>query len=198
MGAEIAGIGSHRADHRRRPRLAGAVHAVLPDRIEFGTLACAAAPTANWFLPHGRVDLLGAAASALEAAGRREMHETADGVIARAPRRPARHRRHDRPLPGFATDLQAPTMALLALRRRKRDHRDDFEQRFRHVDELQDGRRHRRPRPDGPGARRARLQGAAVTGTDVRAAAALVIAGLGAGGETRSTASTISTAAMTA
>ena len=91
-----------------------------------------------------------------------------------------------RPYPGFATDLQAPAMALLATAAGASAITETiFEQRFRHVDELRK-----------MGARIAvhgrtalvrgvdRLAGARVTASDVRAAAALVLAGLGAAGET--------------
>ena len=54
MGAEIAGIGSHQLTIEGGRTLGGAVHAVLPDRVEFGTLACAAAATGGRLaLPQG-------------------------------------------------------------------------------------------------------------------------------------------------
>jgi UDP-N-acetylglucosamine 1-carboxyvinyltransferase len=90
------------------------------------------------------------------------------------------------PYPGFATDLQAPVMAMLAVARgRSAITETIFEQRFRHVDELRkmgaeiaiDGRTARITGVE-------RLHGARVTATDVRAAAALVLAGLAADGET--------------
>ncbi len=90
------------------------------------------------------------------------------------------------PYPGFATDLQAPTMALLAAATGTSAITENiFEQRFRHVDELRKmgadiAVRGRTARIRGV----ERLRGAAVTCTDVRAAAALVLAGLGAEGET--------------
>jgi UDP-N-acetylglucosamine 1-carboxyvinyltransferase len=165
----------------------GAVHAVLPDRIEFGTLACAAALTGGEVLmPNGRIELLGTAASSFAAAGV-DLRETEEGVLAR--RSSAGLRGVDittQPYPGFATDLQAPAMALLATARGASAVTETiFEQRFRHVDELRKmgadiavhGRTARIRGVD-------RLRGAAVTCTDVRAAAALVLAGLGASGET--------------
>jgi UDP-N-acetylglucosamine 1-carboxyvinyltransferase len=188
MGAKVSGLGTHELRIEGAARLAGAVHVVLPDRIEFGTLACAAAITdGELCLPHGRVDLLGAAGASFSAIGV-DFSETADGVVARR----ARHglRGIDittGPYPGFATDLQAPVMALLATAAGASAISETiFEQRFRHVDELV-----RMGASIAVRGRTAlvrgvdRLQGAAVTGTDVRAAAALVIAGLGACGETR-------------
>ena len=188
MGAEIAGIGSHTLTIEGGRVLGGAVHTVLPDRIEFGTLACAAATTGGRLvLPQARIALLGAAASLYEAAGI-ALRETPDGVIAE--RGPDGLRGIDittGPYPAFATDLQAPTMALLALASGASAVTETvFEQRFQHVGEL---------RKLGASisvvGRTAlvrgvpRLQGATATCTDVRAAAALVIAGLAAAGETR-------------
>jgi UDP-N-acetylglucosamine 1-carboxyvinyltransferase len=187
MGARIDGVGSHRLIIEGASPLMGAVHAVLPDRIEFGTLACAAALTdGEVLMPNGRIELLGTAASSFAAAGV-ELMETEDGVLAR--RASAGLRGVDvttQPYPGFATDLQAPAMALLATATGASAVTETiFEQRFRHVDELRKmgadiavhGRTARIRGVD-------RLHGAAVTCTDVRAAAALVLAGLGAAGET--------------
>ena len=168
--------------------LAGAVHAVLPDRIEFGTLACAAAITdGELCLPHGRVDLLGAAGASFSAMGV-DFSETPDGVVARRARHgPAGIDVTTGPYPGFATDLQAPAMALLATAAGASAVNETiFEQRFRHVDELRKMGANIAVRGRTALIRGVeRLQGAAVTCTDVRAAAALVIAGLGARGETR-------------
>src|SRR5258708_1420445 len=116
MGARISGLGTHVLVIEGGAPLTGAVHTVLPDRIEFGTLACAAALTdGELILPRAHIDLLGAAAASYGAAGV-ELHDTADGAIAR---------RAKQGLvgvdittgsyPGFATDLQAPTMAMLTM-----------------------------------------------------------------------------------
>jgi UDP-N-acetylglucosamine 1-carboxyvinyltransferase len=187
MGARIGGIGSHVLTIDGGYALAGAVHTVLPDRIEFGTLACAAAATnGELVLSNGRIDLLGAAAPLFDAAGI-AMQEADGGVIAR--RAAGGLRGLDLttgPFPEFATDLQAPTMAALTVASGASTVTETvFEQRFRHVDEL------RRMGADISVRGRTalvrgvlRLQGASATCTDVRAAAALVIAGLNASGET--------------
>jgi UDP-N-acetylglucosamine 1-carboxyvinyltransferase len=187
MGARIAGIGSHLLTIDGGHALAGAVHTVLPDRIEFGTLAFAAAATdGELVLLNGRIDLLGAAAPLFDAAGV-SMQEAAGGVVAR--RAAGGLRGIDvttGPYPEFATDLQAPAMALLTLATGASAITETvFEQRFRHVDELRKmgadiSVRGRMALVRGV----PRLQGALVTCTDVRAAAALVIAGLDASGET--------------
>lgn len=187
MGATIAGVGSHVLTIEGGLPLAGAIHAVLPDRIEFGTLACAVAITDGELnLPHARVELLGVAAPLLRAAGV-ELRDIEGGVIARRARSGlAGVDIATGPYPGFATDLQAPVMALLTTAAGVSAVRETiFEQRFRHVDELRKmgadiAVRGRTARIRGV----ERLHGASVTCTDVRAAAALVIAGLGAAGET--------------
>lgn len=187
MGAHIAGIGSHVLTIDGGHALSGAVHTVLPDRIEFGTLACAAAATdGELVLPNGRIDLLGAAAPLFDAAGV-AMREVAGGVIAR--RAAGGLRGIDvttGPYPEFATDLQAPAMALLTLATGASAIIETvFEQRFRHVDELRKMGADISVRSRTALVRGVpRLQGASATCTDVRAAAALVIAGLNAAGET--------------
>ncbi|MCB8881647.1 UDP-N-acetylglucosamine 1-carboxyvinyltransferase [Acidisoma cellulosilytica] len=187
MGAQIDGAGTDVIRIAGGAPLTGAVHTVMPDRIETGTLACAAAMTnGELHLTHARLDLLGAAGPAFEAAGV-VLEEVAGGLIAR--RNPAGLKGialQTRPYPGFATDLQAPAMALLAMAEGASDITETiFEQRFRHVDELR--KMGARIQVQGRvafirGAER--LTGARVTGHDVRAAAAVVLAGLVAEGET--------------
>lgn len=187
MGARIDGVGSHRLTIEGGAPLMGVAHAVLPDRIEFGTLACAAALTdGELSLPNGRIELLGTAAASFGAAGV-ELRATGDGVVARrATGGLAGIDITTQPYPGFATDLQAPAMALLATAAGASTVTETiFEQRFRHVDELRKmgadiAVRSRTARIRGVD----RLSGAAITCGDVRAAAALVLAGLGAAGET--------------
>ncbi len=187
MGARISGLGTHMLTIEGGATLAGAVHTVLPDRIEFGTLACAAALTDGALtLRHASVGLLGTASASFAAAGV-ELVDVAEGVIARRARGGLIGIDvTSGPYPEFATDLQAPTMALLATARGVSTVTETiFEQRFRHVDELRKmgadiAVRGRTARIRGV----ERLQGATATCTDVRAAAALVLAGLGAAGET--------------
>jgi UDP-N-acetylglucosamine 1-carboxyvinyltransferase len=193
MGAAIAGAGSDVVTVRGGRVLSGAVHQVMPDRIELGTLACAAAITGGelalvGLTPEGaRLDLLGAAFPLLAAAGVALAPSDGGAVIAR--RAAGGLRGIDivtQPYPGFATDLQAPAMALLATAAGASTLTETiFEQRFRHVDELRKlgasiAVRGRTAMVRGV----ATLRGAAVTGSDVRAAAALLIAGLGADGTT--------------
>jgi UDP-N-acetylglucosamine 1-carboxyvinyltransferase len=185
MGARISGIGSHTLTIEGDRSLVGAVHTVVPDRIELGTLACAAAVTdGELVLRNGTRDLLGAAAPLFATVGV-ALEEIDGGLIARrATRGLLGIDLTTGPYPEFATDLQAPAMALLAIAAGASTVTETvFEQRFRHVDELRKmganiSLRGRTALVRGVG----RLQGASVTCTDVRAAAALLIAALGASG----------------
>jgi UDP-N-acetylglucosamine 1-carboxyvinyltransferase len=187
MGARISGAGSHVLTIEGGASLAGAVHDVMPDRIELGTLACSAAITdGELLLRHGRLDLFGAALPVLQAAGV-DLREIEGGVLAR--RSKAGLVGTDvvtQPYPGFATDLQAPVMALLSVAQGVSAVTETiFEQRFLHVAELR-----RMGANIAVHGRTAlirgvpELRGGAVACTDIRAAAALVIAALGATGDT--------------
>jgi UDP-N-acetylglucosamine 1-carboxyvinyltransferase len=168
-------------------RHSGAVYPVIPDRIEMGTIACAAAITdGEVLLRHGRLDLLGAAVPVLVEAGI-DLRQTAAGVIAR--RSAAGLVGIDfqtRPYPGFATDLQAPVMALLSTAVGASLVTETvFEQRFRHVGELRKMGVNIKVFGRAASLRGVpNLRGANVMGMDVRGAGALVIAGLGAVGQT--------------
>ena len=188
MGARIAGLGTHVLTIEGGALLGGAVHAVLPDRIEFGTLACAAALTdGELLLPHGRIDLLGAAAASFAAAGvELQRYRRWRGRPARQGR-PDRHRSHDRAPIRASRPICRLRRWRCWLRRRERVRSPKASsssasatstscERWVRTSPYAAARR-------GSGAS-TRLRGAAVTCTDVRAAAALVLAGLGAAGET--------------
>ena len=187
MGAAIAGAGSDVLTVGGGRTLRGAVHSVMPDRIETGTIACAAALTGGAIvLRHARADLLGAAAPILTAAGV-ALTEMEDGLLAsRAAGGLAGVDIQTRPYPGFATDLQAPAMALLSTAAGASTITETiFEQRLKHVDELRRMGAHIQVQGRTAFIRGVpRLSGARVTASDVRAAAALVLAGLGADGTT--------------
>lgn len=187
MGARVRGIGSSELTVEGGRSLTGAVHTVMPDRIEAGTIACAAAVTGGEVvLQHARADLLGAAGSTLAAAGV-ELEAAETGLIARRSRAGLTGTDfRTGPYPGFATDLQAPVMAMLATADGASAVTETiFEQRFRHVDELR-----KMGAAISVHGRTAlvrgvpRLMASRVTATDVRAAAALVLAALGAEGDT--------------
>jgi UDP-N-acetylglucosamine 1-carboxyvinyltransferase len=187
MGAAIGGAGTDVVTVTGGRPLGGAVYTVMPDRIETGTIACAAALTDGAILlRHARADLLGAAAPLLEAAGV-ALSPAEGGLMARrAASGLASVDIQTRPYPGFATDLQAPAMALLTVAAGASAITETiFEQRFRHVDELRKMGANIQVQGRTAFIRGvSQLSGAQVTATDVRAAAALVLAGLGARGTT--------------
>ena len=187
MGAQIEGIDTPTLRVQGVDFLEGAVHSVLPDRIETGTYAMAVAATGGSVLLEGaRADLLQEALNVLRGAGV-EITETNRGIqVSRNGAGIAPVKVETRPFPGFPTDLQAQLMALMAIGSGKSSIRETiFENRFMHVSELtrlgadigiQGDTAHIR----GVGA----LRGAEVMATDLRASVSLVIAGLMAQGET--------------
>ena len=83
LGARILGVGTSILTIEAPERLGSTIHEVVPDRIELGTLACAAALTDGELrLVHGRLDLLGGAGDILQAAGV-DLQATAEGLVAR-------------------------------------------------------------------------------------------------------------------
>lgn len=183
MGARIAGVDTDVLTIQGGRPLTGAVHTVMPDRIELGTIACAAAVTdGEVFLDHARADLLGAAGPLLASAGV-VLEEAGTGLIARrATAGLVGIDLQTRPYPGFATDLQSPVMAMLATAKGASAITETiFEQRFGHVGELRKMGANITVHGRTAWVRGVEcLTGARVTATDVRAAAALVLAGLGA------------------
>ena len=187
MGARIEGIGTDRLVVGGVDRLHAARHAVLPDRIETGTYAMAAAITGGDVeLTGTRIDLLDAAAVTLRAAGV-QISPTADGIRVR--RTNAALSGVDvmtEPFPGFPTDLQAQMMAVLATAEGASMITETiFENRFMHVPELR--RMGASINLHGASAMVRgvpRLTGAPVMATDLRASVSLVLAGLAAQGET--------------
>jgi len=187
MGARIAGAGTPRIVIEGVPRLGGASHRVLPDRIETGTYAMAVAMTGGEVLLEGaRPELLQAAVDLLAQAGI-GLAATNQGVrVSRNGSAIAPVEVSTAPFPGFPTDLQAQLMALMSCAAgTSRITETIFENRFMHVQEL--ARLGARIRLDGETATIEgveRLKGAPVMATDLRASVSLVIAGLAAEGET--------------
>jgi len=186
MGAEIGGIGSPMLSIRGVEKLTGTEYSIIPDRIEAGTFMVAAAITG------GELTLTGVVPEHLPAAidKLREMGvevTVGEGSVT------VRRRGHLRPTdittlppPGFPTDLQAQFTALLALADGVSVITEKiFPDRFMHVAEL--NRMGADIRKEGPsviinGVKE--LSGAPVMASDLRASAALVLAGLAAGGTT--------------
>jgi UDP-N-acetylglucosamine 1-carboxyvinyltransferase len=187
MGALIEGIGTGTLTVRGVPRLRGATYAVLPDRIELGTYAMAAAITRGELeLVGGRLDLIGTLAEKLEEAGV-EVAAGERGVVVRSNGAlPAGVDVMTQPYPGFPTDLQAQFMALMCIAEGAAMITEAiFENRFMHVPELM--RMGARITVHGGSALVRgvpRLTGAPVMATDLRASVSLILAGLAAEGET--------------
>jgi UDP-N-acetylglucosamine 1-carboxyvinyltransferase len=187
MGARISGAGTSRIVIEGVPKLHGARHAVLPDRIETGTYAMAVAMTGgDVLLQNARPELLQAAFDVLGQTGA-TVTPTNEGV--RITRNGSGLTAVDvttAPFPGFPTDLQAQFMALMTRASgTSRITETIFENRFMHVQELV--RLGARINLDGETATIEgvdRLKGAPVMATDLRASVSLVIAALAAEGET--------------
>lgn len=188
MGARATGHGTDTLRVQGVERLHGATWAVIPDRIEMGTYAVAAAMAGGEVrLTRGRPELIGALTDKLVEAGV-EVTPTVDGVIVR--RDPAVRLKavdvETAVYPGFATDLQAQFMALMTLAEGESVIRETiFENRFMHAPEL--ARLGAEISVHGGEARVTgveALHGAQVMATDLRASVSLVIAGLAAEGET--------------
>ncbi len=186
MGARIDGIGTETLTIDGVKELHGATYAVMPDRIEAGSYACAVG------IAGGSVELVGARASemratigALQQAGV-EIEETNEGlkVTANGPLKPLTL--STAPYPGFATDMQAQFMAMLTRAEGSSLLTETiFENRYMHVPELS------RMGADIQVTGRSavvrgvdELNGAPVMATDLRASMSLIIAGLAAKGET--------------
>jgi UDP-N-acetylglucosamine 1-carboxyvinyltransferase len=187
MGAKITGIGSDTLVVEGVERLGGAEHSVVPDRIETGTYAIAAAITdGDLELLGARTEHLGAVIELLTKVGV-EFTETEQGLRVR--RRNGRLTGVDvmtEPFPGFPTDLQAQTMALMAASEGASMITESiFENRFMHVPEM--ARMGANVNVHGASAMvrgQRKLTGAEVMATDLRASVSLVLAGLAAEGET--------------
>jgi UDP-N-acetylglucosamine 1-carboxyvinyltransferase len=187
MGARITGAGTSRIVIEGVPRLNGARHRVLPDRIETGTYAMAVAMAGgDVLLENARAELLQTALDVLVRAGV-EITATNAGVrVARNGSGIAPVEVTTSPFPGFPTDLQAQLMALMT-RAKGVSHITEtiFENRFMHVQELVRLGAH--IQLDGECATIEGvdvLKGAPVMATDLRASVSLVIAALAAEGET--------------
>jgi UDP-N-acetylglucosamine 1-carboxyvinyltransferase len=186
MGAHIEGIDSDRLTIDGVVRLHGTEHAIIPDRIETGTYACAAAITGGEVtLTNARLEHLGATILALREAGV-EILEQSTGLQVR--RFDGLHGADvmTEPYPGFPTDMQAQFMTLMAVSDGAAMITETiFENRFMHVPEL--NRMGARINVHGASAivrGVPRLSGAPVMATDLRASVSLILAGLAAVGET--------------
>ena len=189
MGANVRGAGTGTLRIEGVDVLFGADHNIIPDRIEAGTFMVAGAITGGNVLVQGAVpEHLSSLIAKMEEMGVTIIEE-ADGVRVIGPEKLKAVDIKTMPHPGFPTDMQSQMMALL-LRADGTSMITEtvFENRFMHVEEF------RRMNADikiegrsvilnGP----SNLQGAEVTSTDLRAAAALILTGLVSEGNTRVT-----------
>jgi len=187
MGARVSGAGTRTIHITGVSRLGGGTHSVIPDRIETGTFAVAAAMAGGEVrLTRTRADLIQSLIDKMVEAGV-DVTAHSDGLtVKRGDDRLRPVEVETDPYPGFATDLQAQFMALMTLADGESVIRETiFENRFIHVPEL--GRLGADISVQG-GEARVRgvefLTGAQVMATDLRASVSLVIAGLAARGET--------------
>jgi UDP-N-acetylglucosamine 1-carboxyvinyltransferase len=186
MGARIEGIGTAKLVIEGVRSLGAATHPIIPDRIEAGTYACAAAITGGTVMLEGaRLNDLGAVARVLRDAGV-DVAERLEGL--QVSRLNGLHGTDvmTEPFPGFATDMQAQFMALMCVADGASMITETiFENRFMHVPELM--RMGARIKYHGQSAivrGVPKLSGAPVMATDLRASVSLVLAGLAAQGET--------------
>jgi UDP-N-acetylglucosamine 1-carboxyvinyltransferase len=185
-GANIAGLGTDTIEIHGVEQLAGATHRVIPDRIESATLLIAAAMTRGTATVVGACgDHLTAVLETLAATGA-VVDSDQNQITVKASDRPRPLKMVARPYPGIPTDVQAQLMALLALADGTSTVADDvFAERFMHVAELNRlGANIERQGSAAIVRGVRRLSGASVMASDLRASAALVLAGLAAGGET--------------
>ncbi|MBI2240316.1 MAG: UDP-N-acetylglucosamine 1-carboxyvinyltransferase [Magnetospirillum gryphiswaldense] len=187
MGAKIDGIGTGTLRVQGQDKLHGAEYSVVPDRIETGTYAVAAAIT------RGDVELVGARWDLMESVNK-SLREC--GAVVEQTERGMRVRGDvndivgadimTEPYPGFPTDMQAQLMALAATANGASMITETiFENRYMHVPELM--RMGARINVHGSSAivRGVKnLSGAPVMATDLRASSSLILAGLAAHGET--------------
>jgi len=187
MGAKISGLGTSRIVVEGVKSLDAAEHSVLPDRIETGTYAMAVAIAGGEVeLVNTRAELIGAVLPLLEKVGA-EITQTNRGLsVHRNGFRPIAVDVETSPFPGFPTDLQAQFMALMATAEGASHIKETiFENRFMHVPELLRMGADIKVEGDMAVVRGVeRLKGAQVMATDLRASSSLVLAGLGAEGET--------------
>ncbi|MEN3007668.1 UDP-N-acetylglucosamine 1-carboxyvinyltransferase [Pseudothermotoga sp.] len=185
-GAKIFGAGTRRIEIEGVARLGSCEHNIIPDRIEAGTYAIAAAATeGEVVLENVQPDHMMAAIDALAQSGA-ELRIEGKNLLIRMKDRPRPLKLQVTPYPGFPTDLQPQMIAYLSTAVGTSIIVETvFKSRFQHVDEL------RRlgakiEVTDGVAIVYGveKLQGTMVKATDLRAAAALLIAGLMAKGTT--------------
>lgn len=187
MGGRVIGAGTDTMRIEGVEELHGAEHYIIPDRVEAGTFMVAAAITEGDVIIENAVpEHMAALISKMGEMGV-DIQETEEGLRIRANRPLRSIDIKTMPHPGFPTDMQSQMMSLMLTASGNGILTETvFENRFMHVEEFRrmnasvkiEGRS---VIMEGPSA----LQGAEVAATDLRAAAALILAGLAADGITR-------------
>lgn len=188
MGAKVRGAGTSTITIEGVEKLHGARHIIIPDRIEASTFIVAAAMTGgtvevqNVLSDHIRPIL-----AKIQEVGVRIEETDDDSILVQSTGRLKATKIRTLPYPGFPTDVQAQFMALMCIAKGQSYVEETvFENRFMHVDEL--NKMGALIVTDGNEAvirGVEHLVGAKVNATDLRAGAALVLAGLVADGETQ-------------
>jgi len=186
MGGNVKGAGTDTIKIEGVSRLKGTTHSVIPDRIEAGTFMVATAMNGgDVILENVIIDHLKPVEAKLKEAGV-EILEVPCGIRVVSNGRVKAVDIKTLPYPGFPTDMQAPMMALLSVARGTSIVIETiFENRFMHVAELK--RMGANIKIEGRSAiieGRKKLTGTHIQATDLRAGAALILAGLKAQGET--------------
>lgn len=187
MGAKIRGAGTNVIKIDGVPKLTGRDYTIIPDRIEAGTYMVAAAMTrGDVYIENAISEHLKPVIAKLKEAGV-TIEEDVNGIRVTCDRRTKSVDIKTMPYPGFPTDMQAQFMAMMAISEGTGIVTETvFENRFMHVDELK--RMGAKIKIDGrtsivEGVEM--LYGCQVKATDLRAGAAMVLAGLVAEGETQ-------------
>ncbi|HDA2993685.1 TPA: UDP-N-acetylglucosamine 1-carboxyvinyltransferase [Staphylococcus aureus] len=186
MGGRITGAGTDTITINGVESLHGVEHAIIPDRIEAGTLLIAGAITRGDIFVRGAIkEHMASLVYKLEEMGV-ELDYQEDGIRVRAEGELQSVDIKTLPHPGFPTDMQSQMMALLLTANGHKVVTETvFENRFMHVAEFK--RMNANINVEGRSAKlegKSQLQGAQVKATDLRAAAALILAGLVADGKT--------------
>jgi UDP-N-acetylglucosamine 1-carboxyvinyltransferase len=189
MGAIVRGAGTEVIRIEGVDKLQGVDHTVIPDRVEAGTYMMAAAITGGDVFVEGAIaDHLGPVIAKLEEMGVQiEVQENGVRVIAKHPLKSVDVK--TLPYPGFPTDMQSQMMALLLTSEGTSVVTETvFENRFMHVEQF--ALMNAQIKVEGRSAivsGASKLAGAKVMATDLRAGAALILAGLVAEGTTEVT-----------
>lgn len=186
MGGRITGAGTDTITINGVESLHGVEHAIIPDRIEAGTLLIAGAITRGDIFVRGAIkEHMTSLVYKLEEMGV-ELDYQEDGIRVRAEGELQPVDIKTLPHPGLPTDMQSQMMALLLTANGHKVVTETvFENRFMHVAEFK--RMNANINVEGRSAKlegKSQLQGAQVKATDLRAAAALILAGLVADGKT--------------